>query len=277
LHFRECEVLGYAPAADELAALCEQMETARQRLAAEQDANQLELVADRTGHIVRIGSVAVFVDTENYSPTMIAALTSGDYEAPERKLIPALVRPNDRVLEIGTAVGVVTMTAAAVVGPANIVTYDANPAIAADARRNFAANGLGGIAGGVGVMCNRRRWSPNRTEVDFFIARDFWASRLAARPDSPDIVSVVKVPLMCLEDKIAEHNANVLVCDIEGGEADLLEGAELGSIRLILLEIHYGLAGRQRIDDMVRFLVTRGFNVDFDHSGKAIVVLARTL
>lgn len=277
LHFRECEVLGYAPEADEVASLTEQMKRMAQRRSDEQAAIEREHVAGRTGHVTRIDSRAVFVDTVNYSTGMVRALTGGNYEDRERRIAIALIRPTDRVLEVGTAVGVVAMTAAATVGPANVMTYDANPAIVADARRNFAANGMSGIAANVGVMRNRSRWSASELEIDFFVARDFWGSRLAAAPDSPDIVGVVKVPLVCLERKIAEHRANVLICDIEGGEADLLDGADLGPIRLILMEIHYGTAGRQRLNDMIRYLVATGFDIDFDHSGQGVVVLARAL
>jgi FkbM family methyltransferase len=275
LHFRECEVLGYAPEADALACLREQTERARQRQADEQAAIEHELGAGRTGYVARIGAHAVFVDTDNYSPTLVGALTDGGYESRERSVMHAIIRPTDRILEIGTAVGVVTMTLAAIVGPANVITYDANPAMVADARRNFAANRMGGIRADVGVLRNRGRWSARESEIDFFVSRDFWASRLVAAPDSPDITGVVKVPLVCLESRIAEHRANVLVCDIEGGEADLLDGADLGPIRLVMLEIHYWAVGRQRIDDMIRFMMSRGFTIDFTHSGHGIVVLDR--
>jgi hypothetical protein len=126
-------------------------------------------------------------------------------------------------------------------------------------------------------MRNRSRWSDDETEIEFFVSRDFWASRLFAKPNDPDIASVVQVPLVCLESKIAEHQANVLICDIEGGEADLLDGANLEPIRLILMEIHYWAMGRQRIDNMIRYLISKGFNVNFDHTTKNIVLLDRTL
>ncbi len=79
------------------------------------------------------------------------------------------------------------------------------------------------------------------------------------------------------EDKIAERRANVLVCDIEGGEADLLTGADLSGIRLIVMETHYWACGRPDIDSMVRFLVHDGFNsyVYFDYTGDHVVVLDR--
>ena len=277
LHFRECEVLGYQPESEELAFLRDQMEQKQQRLADGQAAANLKLSEGRTGYITNIDSHIIFVDTEKYSQTLVRTLSDGGYEGGERRIVKAAVLPSDRVLEIGTAVGVVSMTAAEIVSPSHVLTYDANPAIVADARRNFVANGMGEINANVGVMRNRSRWSEDETEIEFFVSRDFWASRLFAKPNDPDIASVVQVPPVCLESKIAEHQANVLICDIEGGEADLLDGANLEPIRLILMEIHYWAMGRQRIDNMIRYLISKGFNVNFDHTTKNIVLLDRTL
>jgi FkbM family methyltransferase len=187
----------------------------------------------------------------------------------------ALLRPGDRVLEVGTAIGVVSMAAAAIVGPEAVATYDANPAIVADAKRNFKANGLGRISANVGILRNRAAWSSSETELDFHISRDFWASRLDPGPTTEDIVQIVKVPLVPLEDAIARHRANVLICDIEGGEVDLLTGADLSSIRAILMETHYWSAGRRQIDEMVRYLVGAGFDINLDLVGDHVMVLDR--
>jgi hypothetical protein len=91
------------------------------------------------------------------------------------------------------------MAVAAIVAPANVITYDANPAMVADARRNFTANYMDDVHAEIGMRRNRSRWSADESEVDFFLARDFWASRLAAAPNNSDITSVVNVPLVCLE------------------------------------------------------------------------------
>ncbi|MTV32645.1 FkbM family methyltransferase [Rhodoblastus acidophilus] len=274
LHFRECEILGYAPDDEQRAALISRTEQELLRLKQERE-ERLRLFADgRSGVIVEIDSLSVFVDTQRYSPAMINTLRSGRYEGGERHIVKNLLRAGDRVLEIGTAIGAVSMTAARIVGPGAVMTFDANPDMVQDARRNFAANNKAEISANLGVMRNRALWVDGETDIDFFVAQDFWASRLFAAPSSPDIVRVVKVPLVRFEDKIADHRANVLICDIEGGEADLLEKADLESIRMILMEVHY-TAGRARIDAMMRSLIGQGFNVNFDFTGHHVVVLER--
>jgi FkbM family methyltransferase len=269
--------LGYAPDSDERIALQAGFERESRRIRDDRAASERQLAEGRDGFITKIESFSVFVDTERYSQRMIEALRNGGYEGGERSIVNSALRSNDRVIEVGTAVGAVSMTAAKKVGAENVMTFDANPAMTADARRNFAANKLGGIKASVGVLRNRRRWVDDETEIDFYVARDFWASRLFAKADSEDIVQVVKVPLVCFEDKVRDHGANVLICDIEGGEADLLDDANLEPIRLILMEIHYWAVGRARIDNMIRILIGQGFNVNFSYTNKNIVVLDRSL
>ena len=275
LHFRQCEVMGYRPVAEHYERLRREVVELRQRMEREQERRKHELAVGRRGTIVRIGAHDVFVDEDNYSSTMINALNNGEYEGRERAIIKATVQPADRVLEIGTAVGAVTMTLALIVGPENVMTFDANPVMVADARRNFIANSLDEISANVGVIRNRGHWVEAERDIDFFVARDFWASRLDASLETAGITSVIKVPLVCLESLVSKHGINVLVCDIEGGEAELLTGADLSGIQLIIIETHYWACGRHKIDVMIRFLLQNGFNINLDHTGVHVVVLDR--
>lgn len=111
--------------------------------------------------------------------------------------------------------------------------------ILADARRNFTHNALAGIKAFNAVLMNRTKWGGPDENVDFYVSRDFWASRMAASIDDEDIVEVVQVPTLCLEEAIAAHQANFLICDIEGGEVDLLLDADLSGLDTILIETHY--------------------------------------
>ena len=276
LHLCQCQVLGYTPDAVERDRLIADEILNRQEFSGYQSAID-SLRQGREGYFSYIGKHLVFVDTGSYSKLLVDVLTSGGYEARERNIIVAAMQPTDRVLEVGTAIGAVTMTAASIVTPAQIVTYDANPAMITDAKRNFAANHMAGIQACVGVMRNRRNWIEGETEVDFFVSRDFWASSLFVGGFNTDIIAKISVPLRCLEDEIQRHRANVLVCDIEGGEAALLLGADLANIRMIILETHYHAVGREKIDGMVRYLIAEGFNINLDYSGGHILLLDREL
>lgn len=223
------------------------------------------------GDVVEVGGFLVGL-SDAYGPQVKGALRSGGYEKRERDLVARFVLPVDRVLELGTGVGVVAMTAAKIVGPQNVVTYDANPEIVADAKANFARNGMEGIDARVGLMANRRHFAPG--EVKFGVDGEFWASRQADAQEDK-FARVIAAPLVCLEDVIAAHRANVLICDIEGGEVDLLTEADLTGVRLIVLETHYWAKGETATDAMVRALILSGFSIHLQTAAWSAMALRR--
>jgi FkbM family methyltransferase len=265
LHFTGCEVYG----------LPIDPETARELQAAAdaEPPGRALPPPGRSGQVALLGGFAVFVD-EQYSFGVRHALLSGAYEGRERNAVSRLLRPTDRVLEVGTAIGAVAMTAAAIVGPSRVATFDANPRMVEAARDNFARNGFGAIRVDLGIMANRSRFVSGRT-VPFHIARDFLASRLDASPGAPDIVETVDVPLHCLEDHLARDGTNVIISDIEGGEVALFEGAMLDNVRLIIMETHYGFAGEAPTDRMIAYLIAQGFSINLRETMAEVVVLRR--
>jgi len=269
LHLRAVQVFGHRPD-----------ETDRQRFAtlvAERRAERDAAAAGRPGKMIDIGEVRVFADEERYSQPILHALQAGAYELAERRILHSALRPEDRVLEIGTAVGVLSMTAASIVGPENVATYEANPQILDDARKNFGSNGFEAIRSFNAVLKARAHMGDAPSTMPFAISRDFWASRLGATIDSPDIIEVVDIPTASLEDAIETHRANFLICDIEGGEADLLLDADLSSIDTIVIETHYWAAGRRPISDMIRKFVVEGFDLDLDLSAHHVSCFRRNL
>jgi FkbM family methyltransferase len=276
LHFNECEVYGdrsdpvlHARIVEtEEKAMEDEAQALRQRQA---------LPQGRNGQLIEIEDFDVFVDHDNYDKDIVRAMRENFYEDRERGLVKQLVRPGDRVLEVGTAIGIVSMAAARIVGPENVLTFDANPDIVVDAQANFQRNDLSGIRSRAGVLQNRLNMTDECKEVDFFIHEAFWASRLMASPDTPGIVRTIKVPVFCLEEQIKSHSANVIICDIEGGEVDLFMEADLSGIRLIIMETHYWAVGEAATDGMVLKLLLDGFGIDLGRTASHMLVLRRQL
>jgi FkbM family methyltransferase len=224
------------------------------------------------GKIYDLDGLKVMVPPEGYGEAITTSIARGGYEAIERSTVPKILRPGDRVLEVGGAIGVVSMAAARVVGAGNVMSFEANPNLIEHARRNFELNALQ-VNARCAVLQNRVDWGgPNQT-LPFYVHKDFWASSLATKPGT---VSVICVPTLCLEAEAQAFRANVLVCDIEGGEIDLLTLADLTSFDRIMMEIHYW-AGREDINRLMRKLIFEGFTVDFELTGNATVVLHRGL
>lgn len=215
----------------------------------------------------------VFNDAK-YSDRIRASIAAGRYEKGERSLAAEFLRPDDRVLEIGTAAGAIDMTSALIVGPENVVTFDDNPEIVEDARANFTHNGLAAIKSNVAILRNRMNYVDSEM-VDFFISKNFWASRLFARETATDIVKKVSIPTACLEDEIEKHGATAIMCNIEGGEVDLLYQANLDPIRMIVIETHYWAVGEEATDRMMNYLIGQGFSIHLGKSGEHRSVLRR--
>jgi FkbM family methyltransferase len=227
--------------------------------------NDSEVYADLSGIRIRI-------DEAKYSPVILEALKNGRYEASERGAVPHLFTKGDRIIEIGSATGAVTMTAARVVGTENIIGFEANPSLVEDCRANFVANGMS-IDVRNAVLMNRVAWLGDGTELPFYIHKQFWASSLE---DKPGTETKISVPTACFETVASEFGANSLICDIEGGEIELFKFADLSNISKILIEIHYW-AGRKDINMMIRKFIFDGFSINFEFSGRSIVCLHRGL
>jgi FkbM family methyltransferase len=232
------------------------------------------LAPRRNGHISEVGGFSIFVDEDSYAPDIRALIDAGHYEGRERRLVSNFIAPGDRVIEVGTAIGAVAMTAASIVGAKALMTFDANPDIVSDARENFRRNGLSEIASRCGLLKNRANFAPGSV-ADFYVHKDFWASRLDAGPDAPNIVKIIQIPVFCLEDEIRAHGANIIISDIEGGEVDLLMEADLSGIRVIIMETHYWSAGEPATDAMIRKLIIDGFALHLGESGGHVSVFRR--
>ena len=221
----------------------------------------------REGRIARVGGFDLLI-AQAYGRDISEALRVGSYEDRERRLVTSLLRPGDRVLEVGTAIGLVAMTTAAMIGPEHISTFDANPAMIADAEANFARNGVE-IAARCGALVPRGRFAAG-ARLAFHVSPQFWASRLVEPGEG-----TISVPTLCFEEERARADANVLICDIEGGEVDLLMEADLTGLQLILLETHVWAVGEARTDALIRKMVLDGFAIDLDASGQGVAALRR--
>jgi hypothetical protein len=66
-----------------------------------------------------------------------------------------------------------------------------------------------------------------------------------------------------------------MICDIEGGEVDLLTQADLAGINTIIIETHYRIVGKAPTDQLIRKLIIEGFSIDLENSFRHVLVLQR--
>lgn len=202
------------------------------------------------------------------SPMIRRALTLGDYEGPEVKLIKKYLRPDDNVIEIGVGIGATTLVIHGIVGSERLVVFDADANTLDLARRNFDLNGAS-------VVIENYVLVPKCDAVEtvtFFSHPSISSSSLIQR----DGATPMSVPAKPFEDVLAEQRATALVLDIEGGEVSLLTKAEnFGDLRIIMMETHARHVGKSEIDRLLKHLETRNFTCVERISGDDFVVYLR--
>ncbi|MGI9415173.1 MAG: FkbM family methyltransferase, partial [Hyphomicrobiales bacterium] len=192
-----------------------------------------------THDLIDFGGFHVAVDLDQWPAKILRALLRRHYERHELRLVSRLLEPGDRVIELGSAIGVVALASARIVAPEGIGCFDANPEMVTAARANFTRNGKP-IHVENTVLMPGKEVGKGRPKTTFYVTPYFLSSSLIEHRDD---MTAVQVPNASLEAAIAARAANVAIVDIEGGEFALLGAADLAGIETLILELHVGLAG----------------------------------
>jgi len=182
---------------------------------------------------------------------VLRSLYAEKYEQLECSLLPALLRADDRVLEIGSAIGLVGLVCARSVGLDRLEMVEANQDLRGEIIENFRANGFGPPWLHMGLAACR-----DGDPVPFRVSSQFWSSSTHDRGSTKRIDMVEQVNINRL---IEEQKTTVLICDIEGGEVDLLPCLDLSAVRLIVAELHERVVGKAAVDQVANSLVNKGF------------------
>jgi FkbM family methyltransferase len=217
---------------------------------------------------VKVHGFDIGVDLAGDPFPVITGMLRGWYEGREVRTAGAVLTASDRVIELGAGLGVVTCRIASCVGAGAVVAYEANPAIAARARDNLGRNGFA-VEVREGVLRPQRRALDQAT---FSVAPAFWGSSLVERADARE---TIVVPVQPLETVLRDFEATVLIMDIEGGEIEILEEANLQGLRAVIFETHEAMVGMKRTNQAIQVSCSQGFVVDFSMSGDGVVVLRR--
>src|SRR3546814_6267775 len=85
---------------------------------------------------IEIGGITLAFDDPRVPEATRAALTKGRYEFKERELARRVLRRGDRVIELGSGMGVVSLIMARLIGAEAVMTFEANPGIVELTRAN---------------------------------------------------------------------------------------------------------------------------------------------
>lgn len=171
------------------------------------------------------------ISGEDCIKNIIDGLMPGHYETPEIETLLHLLRSNDKVLEVGVGLGVVSGLAGKTVPSAQIECFEANPELIASIKDLHTLNDLTNINLHNEILIR----GPGGESRNFYVHCSFAEGSLI---QSKSTVRTVRVSRASIEEKLASFSPDILVVDIEGVEDELLSGLELQGIRGLVLELH---------------------------------------
>jgi FkbM family methyltransferase len=227
-----------------------------------------------SAELIREAAAALFLrgvtipdDPAIITPSIRRAIASGLFEAEEAYAVPRIVRPGDVVLEVGAGIGFISTLLARERAVRRVIAVEANPRLIGYMAELHALNG---------VAVTRRNAVLSNTplpSMTFFLRRDFWMSSLMPGPNP--FVGTVEVPTMSLNAVLRKERVSLIVCDIEGAETFLFDGADLSRVDRVFLELHDHVTGLKGVAAVFGALATAGFAYDPRHSTRACVLFQR--
>ena len=164
-------------------------------------------------------------------PRIAARLAEGGYENFEVMAARRAVRPGAQVLELGAGLGLVTCICAGIAGAENVTAVEANPKVLNVARANLDRNGYMAATLLHGAVVA----SGKAETVAFRCAPAFWASALAVTGGRGETIDV---PGLRLAHLLETYRPEIVVMDIEGGEAALFDDPWPDHVTTVLVELH---------------------------------------
>ena len=185
----------------------------------------------------------------------IERINAGRYEGQEIGGALAVIRPGDRVMEMGAGLGLVGAIAARNGAPEAVLSFEANPALIPHIRALYELNGLQDT---IAVHNQVVISAPERPEtMPFHVRNSFLGSSLI--DNDSRATTEVQVPTIAYSEITRTFAPDVLLMDIEGGELEFLRHASLDGLRAVVIEFHPEAYGREGMRECKRILESAGF------------------
>jgi FkbM family methyltransferase len=207
-------------------------------------------------------------ETAIITPVIRHAILTGRFEAEEARQIPRIVRPGDRVLEIGAGIGFISTLLSRERRVASILAVEANPHLIAYMTLLHTRNRVRKVRRLNAVLTNASVES-----MTFYLRNDFWMGSLMPGPNP--YVGSVEVPTCNLDRLLREEGIDLIVCDVEGAEGELFREADLSGVDRVFVEVHDHVTGLAAVGDLFAAMAAKGFVYDPRHSEGSVVLFQR--
>lgn len=181
----------------------------------------------------------------------IERINASRYEWQEIQGAMEVVREGETVLELGVGIGMVGAAVAKNCAPKRVVAFEANPALIPHIEALYRVNKLSDLISVRNEVLISAEDRPDT--IPFYIHYSFLGSSLSLDPNrAKEMVQVATTSYEALRQEISP---DVILMDIEGGELNFLEHADLAGVRAIVIEFHprkYGPEGMRRCKNILR-------------------------
>lgn len=216
-----------------------------------------------------INGVCVPHDPAVITPAIRAAMLGGAFETRESRRIPEIVEPGDRVLEIGAGIGFISTILARQRQVASVLAVEANPHLMDYMTRLHTVNDVTKVRRLNAVLSG----AAGRGSATFYLRADFWMGSLMPEPNP--YVGTVEVPTRNFSNLLQDEAISLIVCDVEGAEAFLFDGADLSGVDRVFLELHDHITGLSGVGAVFATLQSKGLVYDPRHSDGGVVLFRR--
>lgn len=203
---------------------------------------------------------------------VLIQIARDDYETPEIRGLQIAVRLGDRVLELGSGLGIVTVLAARAIGPkGKLLSFEANPYMIPDTREFLSEHGVSNVELRHAVLVP---WNSLDHSRRFHIGGSFPSSSLLSSNGHKTKQSI-DVPTQTIDRVMNEFRPDVLICDIEGGEAELIPALDASGLRAVVIELHPDRLGQDELDAIHSALAAHGLHPTKEPLGGTVVLFHR--
>ena len=202
-------------------------------------------------------------------PRIRHALRANSYEAKEARSVLKVVRADDVVLELGGGVGFISSLIATRRAIQHVHVYEANAKLATYIRETHAANGIENATVHHAILGKRKG------KADFHVRGNLIGSSLDAK-DGAGVTRSESVDVLNVKAELKRIKPTVLVCDIEGAEAELIPLMDLSTLRAAVVELHPQWIGPEGVNAVFQAFITAGLAYHSKLSNQKVVTFRRS-
>jgi len=212
-------------------------------------------------------------DPEIMTKRLRTLLRKGRYEASEAHALKAFVGKGSSVVELGAGIGYISTSAAVHFGARSVTCIEANPRLCDYIRTVHDLNDVQNSTVINALAMPRSQAETMPETLPFYVAKPFWSSAMELPKNHES--TKIDVPVVALDQILADADADALICDIEGAEATLFDDLDLGPVRFVLVELHTNRIKAEGVVNVFENMHRHGFFYHQQASGEGVVLFKK--